>query len=264
MISYTLFNHPVNYMLKFGQYLTFCNMARVPSAQISIKESIQSKNNIIRVFQSTFVKQSRNSLCTKTSAMNKFQSTSSITQTTYKLKIKAATFRYITLMERLNERKMVMMYCVYHGFYLEKICTKKNKNNNVLRNGISEVMISKPLFNTACNIQKRVWIGDIVCDQLLGTTSRQTRMQSPIPSGRFIFSFSLSNTGVPIQTFAKSNFTSKEYCQSSHAVLSNAPIMSKQIKKLNYATMRCFDDGKWKNDADWKYYPTSCNCWDKM
>ncbi|ETO10964.1 hypothetical protein RFI_26412 [Reticulomyxa filosa] len=130
MSHYTLLNHLANYMWKCGQYLTFCyNMAKESSMQISSKKSMQLKNNIIRILQSTFVnnaKQSKNNLRTKTLSMNNFRSASSITQTTYKLKIKAATFR-------------------------------------VLRNSKAEAMIQS---NTASNIQKQVLIGDIVCYQL--------------------------------------------------------------------------------------------------
>ncbi|ETO34003.1 hypothetical protein RFI_03091 [Reticulomyxa filosa] len=143
MSRYTLLNYSFNYIWKVEQYLTFYNnMSRVLSVQISSKESMPSKNKIIRIIQSTFVtnaKQSKNILSAKTSAMNKIRSTSSILQTTYKLKIKAATSR--------------------------KDLKKKN-NNSVFRNGKAEVIISTPQSNTTCNSQKRVWIEGFVCDQL--------------------------------------------------------------------------------------------------
>ncbi|ETO32270.1 hypothetical protein RFI_04844, partial [Reticulomyxa filosa] len=133
---YTLLDQSANYMWKCGQYLAFYNnMASAYSVQIFSKEYMISKNNIIRIVQSTFIANANSTriVCTKTSSMNKFQSTSSIL-TTHKLKSKS-TF-------------------------------------SVLRNNKAEVMINTPLSNTASNSQKRVWIGYFVCDQLFRVQRR--------------------------------------------------------------------------------------------
>ncbi|ETO06413.1 hypothetical protein RFI_30983 [Reticulomyxa filosa] len=162
-----LFNRSINNVWKLEMWnceqslQLYNNMASVSSLQISKNESMQSTNQIIRIFQSTpsaNIKQSKKNRHSKTSTINIFISTSAIQLTTYKWTSTSLIFRYITATERLMKKKMIIKkkgeVYVYQkiGRGEDELCMllilfrndflKKNKNYSVLRNGKVDVIIS--------------------------------------------------------------------------------------------------------------------------
>ncbi|ETO20812.1 hypothetical protein RFI_16405 [Reticulomyxa filosa] len=126
----TLLKQSANYMWKLKMWKCeqclqiYNNVVNASSVQISNNESISLENEIVRVLQSNFVtnqKQSKNSLYKKILSMNKLLSISSISPTTYKWTFKEATLRYITVIERLNGKKND------YGFDLKRAFFEKTK-----------------------------------------------------------------------------------------------------------------------------------------
>ncbi|ETN99644.1 hypothetical protein RFI_37826 [Reticulomyxa filosa] len=111
---------------------------------------------------------------------------------------------------------------------------------------------------------KRVWIGNVVCDQLF-RLQRQTRMQLPILSSKFVLHLAVQskrpNSNLSkIQLHVQSILSKFACCNVKFfffLLIFFYLRINKQTKKIRLCDYA-------KNDADWKHCPTSCNCWDKM
>ncbi|ETO32544.1 hypothetical protein RFI_04573 [Reticulomyxa filosa] len=187
-----LTNQSANYMWKLkmwncDQYLQICNnVVSASSIQISNIESMPSENKIIRILQINFVASPR-AIRTK----NSWSSTSA-----YPLQIyhqQSATLHLNGQCSGHNNNKknghekkkddyvyqeiggesIGYVFCVY--ILLKKnLFKKKNKNNILLKICKLESMISMQ----SCNSDYRVWIGDVVGDQLPWAQHRNIQKSS--------------------------------------------------------------------------------------
>ncbi|ETO00790.1 hypothetical protein RFI_36650 [Reticulomyxa filosa] len=265
LISRDMFlKHSANYiwkleMWKYDQSLQiYNNVASASSLQISDIESMPSENEIIRVLQSNFVtssNQSKSNFNTKLLIINTCTFTNKFT-------FKQAAFRYIIMIGRIKKKMImkkkkedywrVLIVCIVYVFYFKRVFFKKNKNNRLLKNCKVVLMISTPSFNRSCNIENRVWIGNVVCD---GTTNKKTATNITCSHDRFIFKVLLSNSSeFQYQNCSKPNFTSKSHCSTSPVVLSNAAMLSP------FSTFFCLKNKQTNKKNKLDCATTHCRC----